>query len=149
MYFLLFFRCFPVSFEVHAKQEWRHLSQKFEPIYTSLRNWMFTEGMRSRYHASNHTRVMSCHVMSTRLPTQPHSYPYPYIHMHVLGCYYTTDVVCPVIIKSHKKYTHFSSKSPMHPYITSHPYNNAHTPSHLSDFSHPSTSVSSLIQLPV
>ena len=33
-----------ISFEVHAKQEWRHLAQNFEPIYTSLRNWMFTEG---------------------------------------------------------------------------------------------------------
>ena len=34
---------FPPNFEVHAKPEWRHLSKTFEPIYTSIRNWMFTE----------------------------------------------------------------------------------------------------------
>jgi len=34
---------FPPSFEVQAKAEWRHLSGAFEPVYTSLRNWMFTE----------------------------------------------------------------------------------------------------------
>jgi hypothetical protein len=34
---------FPPTFEVHAKKEWRHLSKSFEPVYTSLRNWMFTE----------------------------------------------------------------------------------------------------------
>lgn len=34
---------FPPSFEVHSKPQWRHLSQAVEPVYTSLRNWMFTE----------------------------------------------------------------------------------------------------------
>lgn len=34
---------FPPSFEVHSKAQWRHLSQSLEPVYTSLRNWMFTE----------------------------------------------------------------------------------------------------------
>lgn len=34
---------FPPSFEVHSKKQWRHLSHTFEPVYTSLRNWMFTE----------------------------------------------------------------------------------------------------------
>jgi hypothetical protein len=34
---------FPPSFEVHATKEWRHLAQSSEPVYSSLRNWMFTE----------------------------------------------------------------------------------------------------------
>jgi hypothetical protein len=35
---------FAPSFEVHAKKEWRHLTPaQFEPVYTSLRNWMFHE----------------------------------------------------------------------------------------------------------
>lgn len=40
---------FAPSFKVKSKQEWRHLAESvgsggsFEPIYTSLRNWMFHE----------------------------------------------------------------------------------------------------------
>lgn len=34
---------FPPTFEVHSKQKWRHLASQLEPVYTSLRNWMFTE----------------------------------------------------------------------------------------------------------
>ena len=34
---------FPPKFEVNAKQEWKHLSNNFEPVYTSIRNWMYTE----------------------------------------------------------------------------------------------------------
>ena len=34
---------FTPSFKVHSKQEWAHLATNFEPVYTSLRNWMFTE----------------------------------------------------------------------------------------------------------
>ncbi len=34
---------FPPSFEVQSKPQWRHLAQSVEPVYTSLRNWMFTE----------------------------------------------------------------------------------------------------------
>ena len=34
---------FPPEFEVTTKSEWRHLSTKVEPVYTSLRNLMFTE----------------------------------------------------------------------------------------------------------
>jgi len=34
---------FPPSFDVYAKKEWTHLAPKFEPVYTSLRNWMFHE----------------------------------------------------------------------------------------------------------
>ena len=34
---------FQPQFEVHAKENWRHLSMKSEPVYSSLRNWMFTE----------------------------------------------------------------------------------------------------------
>eukprot|EP01036_Dinobryon_divergens_P031121 gene31121-40470_t len=36
-------QAFSPSFEVHSKQRWRHLAQSLEPVYTSLRNWMFTE----------------------------------------------------------------------------------------------------------
>lgn len=28
---------FPPTFEVHSKREWRHLSQNFEPVLSSLR----------------------------------------------------------------------------------------------------------------
>lgn len=34
---------FPPSLTVHAKQQWRPFAQSLEPVYTSLRNWMFTE----------------------------------------------------------------------------------------------------------
>jgi len=43
---------FPPTFRVHAKEEWKHLAGtkggsggrgEFEPVYTSLRNWMFHE----------------------------------------------------------------------------------------------------------
>lgn len=34
---------FPPTFTVHSKPRWRHLAQSLEPVYTSLRNWMFTE----------------------------------------------------------------------------------------------------------
>lgn len=34
---------FPPTFTVAGKSEWKHLSLSFEPIYTSLRNWMFHE----------------------------------------------------------------------------------------------------------
>ena len=34
---------FPPTFEVQSKENWKHLSHTLEPIYTSLRNWMFTE----------------------------------------------------------------------------------------------------------
>ena len=34
---------FPPTFTVHGKKEWKHLADKLEPVYTSLRNWMFHE----------------------------------------------------------------------------------------------------------
>jgi hypothetical protein len=34
---------FPPTFTVHGKHKWGHLAQQLEPVYTSLRNWMFTE----------------------------------------------------------------------------------------------------------
>lgn len=34
---------FPPNFTVHSKPEWVHLAHNFEPIYSSLRNWMFHE----------------------------------------------------------------------------------------------------------
>jgi hypothetical protein len=34
---------FPPTFPVHAKSKWRKFAQSLEPVYTSLRNWMFTE----------------------------------------------------------------------------------------------------------
>jgi hypothetical protein len=34
---------FDPGFKVVAKNLWPHLSQSLEPVYTSLRNWMFTE----------------------------------------------------------------------------------------------------------
>jgi hypothetical protein len=34
---------FAPNFNVHAKKDWKHLANRFEPFYTSLRNWMFTE----------------------------------------------------------------------------------------------------------
>lgn len=34
---------FPPTFKVHSKENWRSYSQSLEPVYTSLRNWMFTE----------------------------------------------------------------------------------------------------------
>lgn len=34
---------FPPSFEVQAKRRWRDYASSLEPVYTSLRNWMFTE----------------------------------------------------------------------------------------------------------
>ena len=34
---------FPPTFEVKAKPEWKHLARNFEPVYTSIRNWMYTE----------------------------------------------------------------------------------------------------------
>ena len=34
---------FPPTFTVHSKPQWRHLAQSLEPVYTSVRNWMFTE----------------------------------------------------------------------------------------------------------
>jgi hypothetical protein len=34
---------FPPTFKVHAKRRWAHLSQSLEPVYSSVRNWMFTE----------------------------------------------------------------------------------------------------------
>jgi hypothetical protein len=34
---------FPPTFTVHSKTRWRHLAQQLEPVYTSVRNWMFTE----------------------------------------------------------------------------------------------------------
>lgn len=34
---------FHPDFTVHAKQQWRHLAESLEPIYTSVRNWMYTE----------------------------------------------------------------------------------------------------------
>jgi hypothetical protein len=34
---------FPPSFEVHAKKKWSPFAYKLETVYTSLRNWMFTE----------------------------------------------------------------------------------------------------------
>ena len=34
---------FPPTFTVHGKPQWKHLAQQLEPVYTSVRNWMFTE----------------------------------------------------------------------------------------------------------
>lgn len=34
---------FPPTFEVQTKNEWKFFSNQLEPVYTSLRNWMFTE----------------------------------------------------------------------------------------------------------
>ena len=34
---------FPPTFPVHGKKKWRRLAQSLEPVYTSVRNWMFTE----------------------------------------------------------------------------------------------------------
>ena len=34
---------FAPSFNVHSKPAWRGLAASLEPVYTSLRNWMFTE----------------------------------------------------------------------------------------------------------
>jgi hypothetical protein len=34
---------FSGDFPIHAKQYWKSYSQQLEPVYTSLRNWMFTE----------------------------------------------------------------------------------------------------------
>ena len=34
---------FPPDFPVQPKADWKHLSHNFEPVYSSLRNWMFTE----------------------------------------------------------------------------------------------------------
>ena len=34
---------FAPSFEVHSKPKWRKFADSFEPVYTSVRNWMFTE----------------------------------------------------------------------------------------------------------
>ena len=34
---------FPPDFQVYPKQAWTHLALSSEPLYTSLRNWMFTE----------------------------------------------------------------------------------------------------------
>jgi hypothetical protein len=34
---------FPPTFTVHGKTRWRHLAESLEPVYTSVRNWMFTE----------------------------------------------------------------------------------------------------------
>mmetsp|Transcript_3919 Transcript_3919/g.8837 ORF Transcript_3919/g.8837 Transcript_3919/m.8837 type:complete len:578 (-) Transcript_3919:150-1883(-) len=34
---------FPPTFPVHAKRRWVHLAQSLEPVYSSVRNWMFTE----------------------------------------------------------------------------------------------------------
>ena len=34
---------FPPTFTVHGKRKWSHLAQSLEPVYTSVRNWMFTE----------------------------------------------------------------------------------------------------------
>lgn len=34
---------FPPSFKVYSKPQWRHLANKIETVYTSLRNWMFHE----------------------------------------------------------------------------------------------------------
>lgn len=37
-------QAFPPSFPVQVKERrWSHLAHKLEPVYTSLRNWMFTE----------------------------------------------------------------------------------------------------------
>jgi hypothetical protein len=66
---------FPPAFEVHGKQQWKHLSHDFEPVYTPLRNWMFFEAqnlidfgpyrplvaaaeVRKRVKASNSRRVL-------------------------------------------------------------------------------------------
>lgn len=34
---------FHPDFTVHAKQRWSHLTRMLEPVYTSVRNWMYTE----------------------------------------------------------------------------------------------------------
>jgi hypothetical protein len=34
---------FQPDFQVHAIPEWKHLTTTLEPLYSSLRNWMFTE----------------------------------------------------------------------------------------------------------
>lgn len=34
---------FHPNFTVHAKQRWSHLTRMLEPVYTSVRNWMYTE----------------------------------------------------------------------------------------------------------
>lgn len=34
---------FPPSFKVHAKTKWKEYANQLEPVYTSMRNWMFTE----------------------------------------------------------------------------------------------------------
>jgi hypothetical protein len=34
---------FPPTFEVQTKNEWKKFSSQLEPVYTSLRNWMFAE----------------------------------------------------------------------------------------------------------
>lgn len=38
-------KAFPPSFTVHPKEDWKYIPPtEFEPVYTSLRNLMFTEG---------------------------------------------------------------------------------------------------------